>query len=1004
MKSLPLFALLALSPFLRAGDAPAPSGDAPVDALYFVKAGLPERTVAELVKDVGPAVVTVKGSKGLGSGFIINEEGYLVTNAHVVEGENSGDLTVTVYENGPHGLEKTDYPKILIIAYSGRNDLAVLKIDPKEPRKFTAVPIGDSVATQQGQKVFAFGSPLGLSRTTAEGNISVKAQGKEDGFYIQHTAPITHGNSGGPLFNLRGEVVGVNSQGAEGGGNIGFAIPSDVVKLILRNREAFAFDPSNPANGYRYLTPPASPAGAKNGVRLGKPLQMRLEPRSGLLRKADIDGDRRTDLVLANNAEGRIEIFYQRTPDELKKLAAKAAQSDREKPVLENAPFYRDSVTVSDDIHDILPMDFDGDGLVDLVYTGRRTGLNVIFQTAPGKWEKSSRYDKYGVFPHDGTLCAADVDGDGKQDLVALVQGGRALVFKGGAGKRDLGVPDAVGVANAAAQYLRVRDFDGDNKPDLLFVATGASGERNLSIRTQLKDGSFGPEHAITLGLAQPALADFGKGAGDFATIGEKTGELRLVHLGDREPSKDDRAELQPQIVRPPVSGTAGLLTVLADLTGSGRKDVVIADTEGSSLYAYARSADGRLGEDTAYPSLLAVSSLATLRLPGDKADRIVVCSAREKTAGLSEFKDGRLTFPAPLPLATEPFAAATIALGKDATRSVVCATRDGQRFNLEVLSWDDATKSWKSRIVKLGTMGRDPSGMLVRDINGDGREDILVFVPREPVRFIMQSADGSLEEAAKDDPVRKSQFDGINAENLGFGDFDGDGKEDILVARTGFVRAYSVSADNKIRLIDQANAKNPADNLGVPALVDTDGDGKPELVAYDAGSASLQVFPKKDGLHRYRSSIFLGKNEPMQILASGAGKDAALMIAGARQVWNIPLTGKQWIADATSIARSAVKDARFYRMTTANLTGAQDIAVIDGANDSIEIFAPGEKDALSSVTSFRVFSDERLVSRGGSDKKVEPSEIIGGDFDGDGLDDLAVLSQDRLLLYRQEK
>src|SRR6478735_754307 len=192
-------AALALLPLLAGA---ATNAEAPVDSLYFTKTGLAEKSVVDLAKEVGPAVVTVKGTQGLGTGFIINEEGYLVTNAHVIEGENTGNLTVTIYENGPHGLEKTDFPKVRIVAYSGRNDLAILKIEPKEPRKFHAVPIGDSVAVTQGEKVFAIGSPHGLSRTASEGNISVKTQGKEDGFYIQHTAPINPGNSGGPLFNM----------------------------------------------------------------------------------------------------------------------------------------------------------------------------------------------------------------------------------------------------------------------------------------------------------------------------------------------------------------------------------------------------------------------------------------------------------------------------------------------------------------------------------------------------------------------------------------------------------------------------------------------------------------------------------------------------------------------------------------------------------------------------------------------------------------------------------
>ena len=987
--------------FLAAACSPGLATE-PAAALYSVKDGLPERSLTELLARVGPATVNIKHPGGTGSGFLISEDGYIVTCAHVIEGENQGNITVSVYRDTPQGLEQTDYSKVRVITYSGMHDIAVLKIEPPEPTKFKWVPLGDSTALKHAEHVFALGSPLGLSRSASEGIVAVRNRANGNGFYVQTTAQLSPGNSGGPLFNMRGEVIGMNSAklvraGAEG---ISFATPSDVIKLVLRNREAFAFDPENPANGFRYLAPPAPAAGP--GVKLAAPKLMKLGAECSLLRRADLDGDGRDDVVLANSAEARIELLYQRTPEELKKLAASAPPSDRERPVLDNAPFWRDHVVVGDDVFDLLPMDFDGDGLVDLVYTGRRTGLNVIFQTAPGKWEKSSRYDRYGVFPHEGTLCAADVDGDGKPDLVALLQGGRAIIFKGGQGKRDLGVPEGVGVANVGAQTLRVDDFDGDKRPDLLFISTGPDGARNLSLRLRSGDG-FGPETAVTLGVGQVSLVPYGHAPGEFAGLGEKTGEVRLSRLDFRPPAADEREELQPQVVRPPVSGTASLLSTLADLTGTGRLDLVVADTEGSSLFAYSRLPDGRLGEDRAFPSLKSVSTLDTLRLPGDRADRVLVASVEEKIVGLSEYKNGRLTFPEPLPVANSPLAVAVIRLAGRDTRAVVCATRDGQRFNLETLAYDAAAKTWKSAVTKLGTLGRDPSGMLVRDLNGDGREDVLIFIPREPARILLQKADGTLEEAGAGDPVRKSQLDGVTREQVGFGDFDGDGKPDMLVAKPGQIRAYAVADDGALHMLDQANARNAADPLSVPAMVDMEGDGAPELVAYDSAAASLQVFEKSGALYRYRKSVFVGKNEPREIFA-GAGRDPSLWISGARQIWHVPLAGKQWVADRVAVAPASVKDARFSALVPVRLTadGALNLAAIDGVNDTIEVFS-GAGAKFSSAGAFRVFSDERLVSKGRDKKEPDVRSALGGDFDHDGRGDLVLLCHDRLLFYRRE-
>ena len=513
----------------------------------------------------------------------------------------------------------------------------------------------------------------------------------------------------------------------------------------------------------------------------------------------------------------------------------------------------------------------------------------------------------------------------------------------------------------------------------------------------------------MSLTLRSLAWCDLGGKDPEFASISDKDGELRVVRLADRLPTKDDPNELQPQVIHPPVAESSALLTTLANLSGqTGLEDVVVADTDGASIYAYARKANGRLGEDTAYPCLKGITSIGRIRMPGETSDRILVCSAGEKMAGLAAYKDGRIEFPAALPLTTEPFLAQPIQLGADPCKSIVVATRDGQRFNLEVLSWDPATKAWKSRIVKMGTIARDPSDLIVRDLNNDGREDVIVLFPREAARIVAQAADGSLVEACADSALRLSQFDNLTTDTLGFGDFDGDGKEDILVAKTGFVRAYKFSADNQLSLIDQANSKTTADRLSAPALVDIDNDGTMKLVVYDEADGALQVLARKGTLFGYQRSISVGKIDPRQILRTGTAGAKGLLIAGSRVIWSLPISGSQWLADTRTSGRTKVKDARFYDLTTGDINGdgADEMIAIDAVNHGIEIFAR-TKEGLRSISAFTVFSDERLVGRQRGrleDEMATPRDVITADIDNDGRADLAVLCHDRLLVYPQMK
>lgn len=224
--------------------------------LYRVAANLPVLSVKENVDRVGEAVVLVRTPVGIGSGFFIHPSGYVVTNEHVIAGEYN--ITVTQFRRGSTELEKVQYNKVRIVALDSRLDLALLKIEDAGPMLFPTVPLGDGGSLNDGQTVFAIGSPLGLDRTVSQGIVSSRTRPFDGQLYIQTTTQINPGNSGGPLFNLRGEVVGVNNMkamqvGIEG---LNFAIPTPVLKNFLRNRDAFAFDPRNPNAGYRYLEPP----------------------------------------------------------------------------------------------------------------------------------------------------------------------------------------------------------------------------------------------------------------------------------------------------------------------------------------------------------------------------------------------------------------------------------------------------------------------------------------------------------------------------------------------------------------------------------------------------------------------------------------------------------------------------------------------------------------------------------------------------------------------------
>ena len=222
---------------------------------HLAGAAKQEGSVRDLVRVLGESVVQVRTPGGLGSGFIINEDGYLITNYHVIEGETQ--ISIEVYHQKDGQLERKSYKDVRIVAMNKFEDLTLLKIDEKGGPKFSSVALGDSDAMSVGDRVFAIGSPLGLERTVTEGILSTKTRQLQGELYLQTTAQINPGNSGGPLFNLRGEVLGVTNMKMTFGEGLGFAIPVEAVKFFLSHRDAFAYDNDNPASPYRYLEPPS---------------------------------------------------------------------------------------------------------------------------------------------------------------------------------------------------------------------------------------------------------------------------------------------------------------------------------------------------------------------------------------------------------------------------------------------------------------------------------------------------------------------------------------------------------------------------------------------------------------------------------------------------------------------------------------------------------------------------------------------------------------------------
>ncbi len=259
---LAFFAVLAL---LFAGPPPAhaqaAAPAAPDDALARVNESIDALTkkvwpsvVQILVTSYGPQQPDTRGEtsvivgkqRSVGSGFVVDAEGYIITNAHVVSGAQR--VQVVLPAAGVDGTlasalsSRTRRIPARIVGLTTELDLALLKVDGEA---LPALPLASYSKLRQGETVFAFGSPIGLRNSLTHGLVSAVARQVDPDsplIYVQTDAPINPGNSGGPLVNIRGEVVGVNTfimSQSGGSDGLGFAIPSATTRTVFRQLRQF---------------------------------------------------------------------------------------------------------------------------------------------------------------------------------------------------------------------------------------------------------------------------------------------------------------------------------------------------------------------------------------------------------------------------------------------------------------------------------------------------------------------------------------------------------------------------------------------------------------------------------------------------------------------------------------------------------------------------------------------------------------------------------------------
>ncbi|MEI9954065.1 MAG: trypsin-like peptidase domain-containing protein [Pseudomonadota bacterium] len=205
----------------------AGSVQAPGPATGQTSHGSGARPVVQSPADIAarstPAIVTVHTDDGLGTGFVVRKDGWVATNFHVVRGATAVSVVFS---------DHREFPVVEIMNANRLHDLVILRVDARD---LPVLPLGDSDQVRPGDSVLAIGHPLGLEDTVSNGLISAVRELHAGLSVLQISAPIAPGSSGGPLFNDRGEVIGVATAVSTSGQNLNFGLPSKYVADLIEH-------------------------------------------------------------------------------------------------------------------------------------------------------------------------------------------------------------------------------------------------------------------------------------------------------------------------------------------------------------------------------------------------------------------------------------------------------------------------------------------------------------------------------------------------------------------------------------------------------------------------------------------------------------------------------------------------------------------------------------------------------------------------------------------------
>ncbi len=732
------------------------------------------------------------------------------------------------------------------------------------------------------------------------------------------------------------------------------------------------------------------------------------------LHAADLDGDGLMDLIVVNNARSKINLLYNQTGSTNATKTPKSSVKLEPNELPPDARFRIDSIASEKRIASLVVEDLNQDGRPDIAYYGEPKELVVQYNQGTNGWSAPKRWaiDDGQLIPN--ALVTGDLNGDHRLDLLLLSENYIYLFAQ----KPDhtLGEPEKIPFSGSL-KSAQVLDIDGDGRDDLLLV--NWDDPTPFRFRLQNEAGQLGPE----IYFALPPIRSY------WADILEKGGKTKVITIA----AKSGRAQIS-EFVRQPAETLSGdfklgQFQVLplnrttkarrgmlwADINGDHLPDLLVSEPDSGQITVFLQKSDGTLAAAKSFPTLTGVSDLAVADWDGNGKPEIFLLSTDERQVGVTRLDEkGRLPFPTLIPMEGKPLAMAVGALQAKAkpTLAVLLEQEGSDQESRRVLL--TRTADGKSKTQKLSkNFKSNPSTLAFHDVNQDGLTDLIVLIPYEKIKILLQVVGKDFDELDIAPPGGTD----IAQPWLSAADVDGDGKPELLLTQKNFLRAVVLkpeasaqSATNKggwmFSVKEQINGAGSNSRLVGAAAVPNGTNAVPSLFLLDAERKVLTLCERDAaGVWQVVRNISLPFTEftSLQPVALGGTKLNSVGFLGINAAAWLALQGDTWEFKELDGYETPIKDAHLNDVITGDLNndGRKDLVFLETAKNYLDLVLFEAPNRLVPANRWQVFEERTFRSR--RSDMPEPREALVTDVTGDGKNDLVVLVHDRILVYPQE-